>query len=116
MYVNPMMQCLGHSGNLLPAFVLLGLTGMIIYAGHTSNVIMGHRIVPEMTSTISGILMGFAWAIANFSQPIIAVLSGKIPGLPGLLSGLTVVLIFPLAAAALALLLPKEKSDGSPKE
>jgi hypothetical protein len=61
-----------------------------------------------MTSTISGILMGFAWATASFGPTLCALTRGVVPALGNLSSGLFVVSLFPLAASGLALLLSKE--------
>lgn len=96
----------GVRGNLSLIFVFLALTGFFLYGGHAPNIVLGHHLVPEMTSTVSGLLMGFAWAIANFSQPTIALLDGAIPGLPGLLSGFAIIAVFLLLSALLSIFLP----------
>jgi FSR family fosmidomycin resistance protein-like MFS transporter len=98
----------GRSQNTLPAFVFLALTGFVLNGGHAANIVMGHRIAPEMTSTISGVLMGFAWAVASFGPTFCALLSGSLKALPGLSSGLLILTAFPLSAAVLALFLSHE--------
>jgi FSR family fosmidomycin resistance protein-like MFS transporter len=77
----------GAAGKLLPTMVSLAVTGFIFNGGHAANIVMGHRVAPEMTSTISGILMGFAWAAASFGPTLCARFSGLIPGIEGLASG-----------------------------
>ena len=99
----------GHQGNVILSFLFLGITGFVVYSSHVANVVMGHRIVPEMTSTVSGLLMGFAWSTANFSQPLVAVLDGTVSMLPGLMSGFALITVLPLLAALLALLLPSRR-------
>ena len=102
----------GSRGNLMLSAIFLALTGFTLNLGHVANVVMGQRILPSMTATVSGLLMGFAWAAASFTQPVAAALSGAIPGLDGLLSGFAVIALLPLAAAGLSMLLPK---DGRPE-
>lgn len=98
----------GATGKLLPAMAFLAVTGFIFNGGHAANIVMGHRVAPEMTSTISGILMGFAWAVASFGPTLCARFSGLIPGIGGLASGLAVLAIFPLIAFILSIFLSRE--------
>ena len=98
----------GAAGKLLPTMVFLAIAGFIFNGGHAANIVMGHRVAPEMTSTISGILMGFAWAVASFGPTLCARFSGVIPGIDGLASGLTVLAIFPLIAFILSIFLSRE--------
>jgi len=73
---------------------------------------MGHRVAPEMTSTISGILMGFAWAVSSFGPTLCAFTAGAFRPFPGIASGLLLLTLFPVAASILSLLLPHQV-DGS---
>ena len=98
----------GAAGKLLPTMVFLAATGFIFNGGHAANIVMGHRVAPEMTSTISGILMGFAWAAASFGPTLCTRFSGVIPGIGDLASGLTVLLIFPIMAFILSIFLSRE--------
>jgi FSR family fosmidomycin resistance protein-like MFS transporter len=98
----------GKAHNAAASFLFLALTGFMVYGGHAANIVMGHRIAPEMTSTISGVLMGFAWAISSFGPTLCALLRGSIGAFPGISSGLLILTIFPLVAAGLALLLSVE--------
>ncbi len=104
----------GNGGSLILCGLFLALTGYILNLGHVANIVMGHRIVPSMTATVSGILMGFAWAAGSFMQPVAASLSGTIPRLPGLLSGFGVIAVLPIIAAGLSFLLPRE--GGAPRD
>jgi len=67
---------------------------------------MGHRIAPEMTSTISGILMGFAWAVSSFGPTLCTLTRGTFPGIGSIASGLLVMSFFPIAASCLAFFIP----------
>jgi len=98
----------GSQGHALTAFLYLALCGFIIHGGHGTNIVMGHRIAPEMTSTISGILMGFAWATASFGPTVCAYTSSTFSLFPGLASGLLLLSVCPVAAAVLCLFLPLE--------
>ncbi len=96
----------GPKGNLPLSFILLSLTGFILYSGHASNVTMGHRIAPDMTSTISGILMGFAWGTSSFGPALCALLKDTIPIFPGITSGLVILSALPLTSSILVYFLP----------
>jgi FSR family fosmidomycin resistance protein-like MFS transporter len=98
----------GASGKLFPTMVFLALTGFILNGGHAANIVMGHRVAPEMTSTISGILMGFAWATASFGPILCANFSGFFPVMGGFASGLTILTIFPVLAFVLSIFLSRE--------
>jgi MFS transporter, FSR family, fosmidomycin resistance protein len=95
----------GASGNLALAGLFLGLTGFLSNTGHVANVVTGQRLVPELSSLVSGILMGFAWAVANFGQPFAAALSGRL-GFPGMLSGFVGLGALLIVAAGLSLAVP----------
>jgi FSR family fosmidomycin resistance protein-like MFS transporter len=95
----------GKSGRLIPSLIFLALTGFMIHGGHAANIVMGHRVVPEMTSTISGILMGFGWAVSSFGPTVCAFTTDVIPAFPGLASGLLILAVFPIIASVLSLFL-----------
>jgi FSR family fosmidomycin resistance protein-like MFS transporter len=96
----------GERGALLPAFLSLAAMGFIMNTSHVQNILMGHRIMPEITATVSGILMGLAWSIGEFGLPAGAAFAGRFAWAPGSSSSLAVLLSFPLSAVVLALLLP----------
>lgn len=102
----------GQAGALWPAFVFLALTGFMTQLAHVPNIIIGHRLVPEMTSTVSGILMGFAWAVGDFSITGAAAFSGVFSWAPGTVSGVIITAILPLAAAVLTIFLPEQQELG----
>jgi len=79
---------------------------------HVPNIIIGHRLVPEMTSTVSGILMGFAWAVGDFGKIAAAAFSGVFSWAPGIVSGVIIMAISPLAAAVLINFLPEQQEPG----
>jgi hypothetical protein len=98
----------GRQKSTLPALGFLALCGFILHGGYGTNIVMGHRIAPEMMSTISGILMGFAWAVSSFGPTLTAYTHGLFPGVGGLASGLLLLSFFPVAASVFAFLLPGE--------
>jgi MFS family permease len=99
----------GGRAELWPALAALSVTGFILNLSQVANITMGHRLFPEMTSTVSGILMGLAWAFGEFALPIGAAFSGAFPWAPGLASGLVALIVMPLLATLLTLLLPREE-------
>jgi FSR family fosmidomycin resistance protein-like MFS transporter len=102
----------GAGAALWPALAALSLTGFVLNLSQVANITMGHRLLPEMTSTASGILMGLAWAVGEFALPLVAVFAGTFPWAPGLASGLVALIIMPLLASLLTLLLPREQPAG----
>jgi FSR family fosmidomycin resistance protein-like MFS transporter len=98
----------GRSGNALYTFIFLALTGFIINSGHAANIVMGHRLTPELTSTISGVLIGFAWGVSGFGPTLCALLQSSISILPGLASGLVILSLLPITAGVLTLFLTGE--------
>jgi FSR family fosmidomycin resistance protein-like MFS transporter len=99
----------GARAALWPALAALSLTGFVLNLSQVANITMGHRLLPEMTSTVSGILMGLAWAIGEFALPLGAAFSGAFSWAPGLASGLVTLVLMPLVASLLTLLLPREQ-------
>jgi FSR family fosmidomycin resistance protein-like MFS transporter len=98
----------GNRGQTYLSFLFLALCGFLLHGGYGTNIVMGHRIAPEMMSTISGILMGFAWAVASFGPTLCAYSHGLFPRIGGFSSGLFLLSLFPLAATVFSLFLPKE--------
>jgi FSR family fosmidomycin resistance protein-like MFS transporter len=102
----------GARAALWPALAALSVIGFVLNLSQVANITMGHRLLPEMTSTVSGILMGLAWAIGEFALPLGAAFSGVFPWAPGLASGLVALVALPLLATLLTLLLPREQPLG----
>ena len=98
---------LGPQGSLWLAFAALGMCGFILQLAHVPLIVLGHHMLPEGTSTISGIFMGFAWGFGRLSQPLVPAFSGLWDWAPGLMSGLIVLLALPAAALILTLILPR---------
>ena len=89
---------------------LLAFPGIILAA--VMHLITGHRIAPEIKSTISDILMGFAWATSSFGSTVCALINDKLPFFSGLTSGLVILSIFPLIAGFIVhFLLPNIQDD-----
>jgi FSR family fosmidomycin resistance protein-like MFS transporter len=96
----------GARGSLWPAFAALGAVGFVLSLSNVANISLGYRLLPELTSTVSGLLMGFAWSIGEFALPLGAAFADRLPWAPGLASGLVLLSLFPLLASGLAILLP----------
>jgi FSR family fosmidomycin resistance protein-like MFS transporter len=97
----------GARGALWPAFAALGVVGFVLSLSNVANISLGYRLLPELTSTVNGILMGFAWSIGEFGLPLGAAFADRLPWAPGMASGLVLLSVFPLLAAALTILLPR---------
>lgn len=53
------------------SMVLLGLSGMVVFAAAPVNVLIVQRFYPGMASAASGIAMGLVWGVAGLMLPLI---------------------------------------------
>ena len=92
-------------------FVLLVATGgFFLQSTLPVNVTFGQALAPVSAATVSSLMMGFAWGSGGLTVPFV----GRIADLAGLDFTLRGLALVPLAAAALALLLPPRPSDHVP--
>ncbi len=91
---------LNSSGTL--SIVLLGASGMVIFAATAINVLIVQRLCPNMTSAVSGISMGLVWGSAGLMLPII----GHIADHYSMATSLGVVAYLAPIAGLLVFLLP----------
>lgn len=89
----------GKNGSPIPALLMLSLAGFILHCGYGTNIVLGQKLFPEMSSTVSGLLMGFAWATASFGPVVCNGTKYIFKPLAGFPSGLMFMTIFPLSAA-----------------
>ena len=90
--------------------VLVALGGFFLQSTLPVNVTFGQALAPVSAATVSSLMMGFAWGSGGLTVPIV----GRIADLAGLDVTLRGLALVPLAAAALALLLPPRPSDHVP--
>ncbi|MFH1761464.1 MAG: MFS transporter [bacterium] len=97
--------------NLWLSLFLLAVLGPAIYAAMPYNVSLGQSIMPEQAGTVSGILMGMAWALGTFPPAFIGWFSGL--GFEwwggGLVPSLIVLSLSPLGGIFLAMALFKKQ-------
>jgi FSR family fosmidomycin resistance protein-like MFS transporter len=92
-------------------FVLLvAIGGFFLQSTLPVNVTFGQTLAPVSAATVSSLMMGFAWGTGGLTVPFV----GRIADLAGLDSTLRGLALVPLAAAALAMLLPARPSDHVP--
>ncbi|MGR3175048.1 MAG: MFS transporter [Candidatus Scalindua sp.] len=92
---------LDSSGTL--SIVLLGVSGMVIFAASAVNVLIVQRLCPpDMASSVSGISMGLVWGSAGLTLPII----GHIADHYSMATSLGVVTYLAPIAGLLVFLLP----------
>jgi len=107
---------LGHKG-LSAVIPLLAILSFCTYSVQPVNVTLGQRLMPDHAATISGILMGFAWALGALSTLFLGWFSTLrydwFGG--GLLPGLLLLGMLPFGGTVVALMLPREEvtEDGS---
>jgi FSR family fosmidomycin resistance protein-like MFS transporter len=97
---------------LLAALSTTGtLSYMLLMAGGTAlnlpipiSVVMAQRLAPGGASTVSALMMGFAWGAGGLLTPIVGVMSERI----GFTRALAMVAVAPLASAALLWRYPKD--------
>jgi len=98
----------GENGSTFPALLMLSLAGFIIHCGYGTNIVLGQKLFPEMSSTVSGLLMGFAWATASFGPVVCNGTKHVFKLIEGFPSGLVFMTIFPLSAAIASIFLRVE--------
>lgn len=60
-------------GNL--SLVLFLVAGFIFDLGATTNIVLAQRVLPQNTSTATGMVMGFSWGVGGLLMPLIALLA-----------------------------------------
>ncbi|HEU0186125.1 MAG TPA: MFS transporter [Blastocatellia bacterium] len=98
---------------LLGAFTTRGaLSNVLLMAGGTVlnlpipvSVVMAQRLVPGGASTVSALMMGFAWGAGALMTPIAGAMSEKF----GFARALTMAAVVPLFSAALLWFYPKDE-------
>ncbi len=90
-------------GTLSYALIMLG--GMCLNLPLPISVVMAQRLVPGGASTVSALVMGFAWGLGGLMNP----LTGKLSEMFGLTNALVIVAVVPLISATLFWCFPKDK-------
>jgi FSR family fosmidomycin resistance protein-like MFS transporter len=88
----------------LPFVVVLMIGGFFLQSTLPVNVMFGQAIAPVSAATVSSLMMGFAWGTGGMTVPLTGYVADRI-GIEQTLMALSLV---PLAAALLALPLPKK--------
>lgn len=91
--------------------VLCILGGAVLLSTSPVNVVMAQQIVPEATSTISALLMGFAWGVGGLLLPVFGLASQTV----GLQLSMSVIVLLALPGFFLALKLPPGLGRGGLK-
>jgi FSR family fosmidomycin resistance protein-like MFS transporter len=86
--------------------VVLAIGGFLLQSTLPVNVTFGQLIAPISAATVSSLMMGFAWGTGGLVVPFVGMLADRI----GIERTLMLMAFTPLAAAALALPLPRGKS------
>jgi FSR family fosmidomycin resistance protein-like MFS transporter len=89
------------SGWILTALVSIG--GFLLQSTLPVNVTFGQQIAPVSAATVSSLMMGFAWGVGSLLAPVVGTLGDVL----GLNAALAITSLVPLAAALLAIPLPR---------
>jgi len=87
------------------SYVLLAVGGTFLNVGVPVNVVMAQRLVPEGASTVSALMMGFAWGAGGLCAPLTGLLSSSI----GFGRALTLITLLPLVAILFLSRFPKDE-------
>ena len=101
-----LMAFLWSQGPISIALCILG--GGVLLSTSPVNVVMAQQMVPEATSTISALLMGFAWGVGGLLLPVVGFVSQTV----GLQWSMTVIVLLALPGFVLALKLPGDLGRG----
>lgn len=92
------------------SYVLIMLGGLCLNLPLPISVVMAQRLVPGGASTVSALVMGFAWGLGALLTPV----TGKLSEGMGLTKALLIVALWPLASAFLFWRYPKDEARARP--
>lgn len=96
---------LAFSTTGLLSYSLLMMGGTMLNLPIPISVVMAQRMVPGGASTVSALMMGFAWGAGALMAPMTGLLSSSV----GFFNALLAVSVLPLASAALLWRYPKDE-------
>jgi FSR family fosmidomycin resistance protein-like MFS transporter len=101
-----------HAEGLAAAGLLL-VAGACLFSALPVNIVMGQELAPRHASTISGVVMGFAWGVGGLGTTALGALVDHLaPGMgeaAALARAMELIALLPLAAAVLACALPETR-------
>jgi FSR family fosmidomycin resistance protein-like MFS transporter len=89
------------------ALALLVPIGLGLYAPFSVMTVMGQEYLPGRIGTASGLTIGLAVTLGGFAAPLL----GRVADLRGVRSALVLLVLVPLAGAAIALTLPGDRTE-----
>ncbi|MBI2822191.1 MAG: MFS transporter [Acidobacteria bacterium] len=92
----------------LPSVLFCAAGGAFLLFTTPVNVVMAQRLVPEGASTVSALMMGFAWGMGGIFVP----LTGAASDLFGLQAAMAGVVLLALPGFLLCLMLPSDRAAG----
>ena len=94
-----------------PVSLLLGtVAGAFLLFSNPVNVVMAQELIPEAASTVSALMMGFAWGVSGFVLPSVGIFSDIF----GLQTVLLCVVLLTSPGVLLSFLLPSAQGPRSP--
>ncbi len=102
---TPLLVAAFSTGGAL-SYSLMMLGGTVLNLPIPISVVMAQRLVPGGASTVSALVMGFAWGAGALMAPLTGMLSSRV----GFYSALLVVSFLPLVSAALLWRFPKDET------
>src|SRR6478672_3130759 len=92
-----------EAGAIVAVYLFASGAGGFLQSTLPVNVVFGQALAPVSAATVSSLMMGFAWGMGGFSVPLVGAIADR-AGIERTLFGIAFV---PLAAAAVAMLLPR---------
>jgi MFS transporter, FSR family, fosmidomycin resistance protein len=86
------------------SFLFLAVGGLILFSTVPVNVVMAQKLIPQSSSTVSALMMGFAWGVGGLIVPLF----GKLADGVGLEKAFWLVPLFPFAGFLLSLRLGRQ--------
>lgn len=105
MFLATPMLVAAFSIHGLPSYLLLMAGGTLLNLPIPISVVMAQRLVPGGASTVSALMMGFAWGAGALMAPLTGVLSARV----GFFAALLAVSFLPLISGALLWRYPKDE-------
>lgn len=105
----PLLLLFYNSGGIF-AFVVLGITGMVLISSFSVTVVMGQSLLPHHLGMASGLMVGFAIGAGGVGVTLL----GTIADIWGVPAALKSIFLLPLIGAGLCLLIkyPSQKIEG----
>ena len=109
--LSPLLLAFVATPSAAIALALLVPIGLALYAPFSVMTVMGQEYLPARVGTASGVTIGLAVTLGGVAAPVL----GRVADLHGIRTALSLLVLVPLAGAAAALTLPRDRRKSLPE-